>query len=126
MVGLEKFLQGCIECAVWSSIDEDGTPLDSLGLELDAESREELRADCKKFMLDNDSLLTEAVLHRGYSWERAGHDYWLTRNGHGAGFWDREELKEGGLGERLTESCRHDCAYLFVSGERDSLCFTKG
>ena len=25
---------------------------------------------------------------------QAGHDFWLTRNGHGAGFWDR------GLGER--------------------------
>jgi len=25
----------------------------------------------------------------GSSWERVGHDLWLTRNGHGAGFWDR-------------------------------------
>lgn len=28
-----------------------------------------------------------------YTPTRAGHDFWLTRNGHGAGFWDR------GLGE---------------------------
>lgn len=32
-------------------------------------------------------------------WELAGHDFWLTRNGHGAGFWDRGL---GELGERLT------------------------
>ena len=31
----------------------------------------------------------EAVM----SWSQFGHDFWLTRNGHGAGFWDR------GLGE---------------------------
>lgn len=32
---------------------------------------------------------------------RAGHDFWLTRNGHGAGFWDgdwREEYAQ--LGDR--------------------------
>lgn len=23
---------------------------------------------------------------------RMGHDLWLTRNGHGAGFWDRPEI----------------------------------
>ena len=31
-----------------------------------------------------------------------GHDLWLTRNGHGAGFWDRKELEEGDLGDKLT------------------------
>jgi hypothetical protein len=24
--------------------------------------------------------------------EQAGTDYWLTRNGHGTGFWSREEI----------------------------------
>lgn len=31
-----------------------------------------------------------------------GHDFWLTRQGHGTGFWDRKELPEA-LGEKLTE-----------------------
>lgn len=30
-------------------------------------------------------------LMKGYD-EQAGHDFWLTRNGHGSGFWDRPEL----------------------------------
>ncbi len=30
----------------------------------------------------------------------------LTRNGHGAGFWDRPSLMDGGLGERLTDAIR--------------------
>lgn len=28
----------------------------------------------------------------GYSAARFGHDFWLSRNGHGAGFFDRKEL----------------------------------
>jgi hypothetical protein len=38
--------------------------------------------------------------------EKCGHDFWLTRNGHGAGFWDRSELKAHDLGERLTKLCK--------------------
>lgn len=28
-------------------------------------------------------------------WSQAGHDLWLTRNGHGAGFWDRDDSVYG-------------------------------
>lgn len=44
----------------------------------------------------------------GYATERLAHDLWLTRNGHGAGFWDRRfTYGEGGdpipkLGDELT------------------------
>lgn len=31
--------------------------------------------------------------------EQIGHDFWLTRNGHGAGFWDRDN---GELGDKLS------------------------
>jgi len=44
--------------------------------------------DVKKFILMAGSLLD------GMDSEQIGHDLWLTRNGHGAGFWDR------GLGEK--------------------------
>jgi hypothetical protein len=42
----------------------------------------------------------------GYDWEMLGHDLWLTRNGHGAGFWDRNELKKDGLGDKLSDIAR--------------------
>ena len=35
--------------------------------------------------------------------EQFGHDFWLTRNGHGAGFWDRGL---GALGSELSEAAR--------------------
>jgi hypothetical protein len=52
--------------------------------------------------------LTEAdgddMLHVCHTWRSIGHDIWLTRNRHGAGFWDRKEYAENGLGERLTKA----------------------
>lgn len=55
-------------------------------------------ADCEAFETANAATLTaayEAGCDDGsaYTASRAGHDFWLNRNGHGAGFWDR------GLGE---------------------------
>jgi hypothetical protein len=41
----------------------------------------------------------------GSPWAAIGHDLWLTCNGHGVGFWDRDELPED-VGQRLTEVCR--------------------
>lgn len=59
-------------------------------------------ADCEAFQRDNGATLAEAYT-RGYDAEQAGRDYWLTRNGHGVGFWDREALEpEGEEYERLT------------------------
>ena len=43
---------------------------------------------------------------RGEHWssvELAGHDFALTRNGHGTGFWDRGM---GEMGDMLTEECK--------------------
>ncbi len=39
-------------------------------------------ADCAKFQAGNDLA--------GYPLANAGHDFWLTRNGHGAGFWEND------------------------------------
>lgn len=37
---------------------------------------------------------------------QAGTDFWLTRNGHGAGFWDRPEVYGEEAAEKLTELCK--------------------
>ncbi len=39
----------------------------------------------------------------GYGWEQAGHDFALTRNHHGTGFWDRGL---GEVGTLLTEAAQ--------------------
>lgn len=35
---------------------------------------------------------------------QAGHDFWLTRNGHGAGFWDRPKIYGEELADQLTRA----------------------
>ena len=39
--------------------------------------------------------------------EQAGHDFWLTRNGHGAGFWDRPELYGKNYADMFTTISKH-------------------
>lgn len=51
------------------------------------EAMKQIVDDCRKFQVDNALALTEAY-EAGMSDNQAGHDFWLTRNGHGAGFWD--------------------------------------
>lgn len=47
------------------------------------ETLEKMIADCEAFQNDNRADLDACDL----SLERQGHDFWLTRNGHGSGFW---------------------------------------
>lgn len=81
---MDSFTKQYIETALWSSVDENGEPLDknfSVN-DIDPATMETMVADCKRFQTDYADWLG------GNDSERAGHDFWLTRNGHGAGFWD--------------------------------------
>ncbi|MBC8741712.1 hypothetical protein F6X40_34695 [Paraburkholderia sp. UCT31] len=85
-----------LECALWSSTDEKQEPLGA-NYNIDdfsAEARETAESDCKDFVTAN------AVSLEGLSSIQIGHDFWLTRNRHGAGFWDRGL---GPRGEYLTQ-----------------------
>ena len=71
----------------------------------------EVMNDCKAFEEYAADLLAIAYgddghPNRGYDEKQAGRDFWYTRNGHGVGFWDREELKDDGLGDRLSKRAR--------------------
>jgi hypothetical protein len=80
-----------LTCALWSSTDDDGDPLDVYDTDdIDPDTRARMAADLAAFMEANADDLA------GIPPEQIGHDFWLTRNRHGAGFWDR------GLGERGT------------------------
>ena len=96
---IEEFLHAYFICALWSSLDEQGRPLDDLA-EVDhihAESKDKARAECISFIEANKDDLDAT----GADASQHGHDLWLTRNHHGAGFWDRGY---GEVGKRLTEA----------------------
>lgn len=89
---LDTFTRAYIECLLWSSHDMNDQDPDG-GDALDADydftdfSQDALRLikdDCDAFQKDNAELLARAG-----SAEQNGYDFWLTRNRHGAGFWDR-------------------------------------
>lgn len=56
------------------------------------ETLQSMIEDCRKFQADNAARIFAVDIHGDYlvsdPAEHAGHDFWLTRNGHGAGFWD--------------------------------------
>lgn len=100
-LGMDEFTAAYLEAALWSSTDDEGTPLDA-DTELADETVAKFKADCALFQADNAALLEQASKHQ--STDRQGHDFWLTRNGHGAGFWDGDYPKK--LGEALTKSSK--------------------
>lgn len=86
---MDTFLASYIETALWSSTDHMGTPFDSSrysDVELAEETIKEMSADCKQFE-EQVNALPNAADYLG-SRRQVAHDFWLTRNGHGAGFWD--------------------------------------
>ena len=111
---LNEFVQAYAECALWSSIecDEEGNncrPLDEDNDidDIAPECMTAMRATCTDFVKSNHADLQEYCTRmRCGQWSgeaRAGHDFWLTRNGHGAGFWDRGL---GDLGKRLSDAAK--------------------
>jgi hypothetical protein len=95
------FFHAYVECALWSSCDDNGEPLDDTygPDDIATETLADMRADCDDFYTANAELWRSV----GMSDDQAGHDFWLTRCGHGAGFWDRGL---GDVGETLTANTR--------------------
>jgi hypothetical protein len=96
---LDSFTSAYFETALWSSTDESddqgGEPLDknySIN-DIAPETRAKMIADCADFQDQYADLLSAA---ENIDSERAGHNFWLSRNGHGAGFFDDDldELQE--------------------------------
>jgi hypothetical protein len=116
----ELFIRGYTTAALWSTFDE------YYSLELAEATKEAFRADCIKFVSENLENLNKYKVHmENPAWsgeEMAGHDFLLTRNRHGIGFWDRGA---GEVREKLTEAAHKyltRCVYL---GD-DDLVYTVG
>jgi len=87
---IDTFTRAYIVCALWSSTDNaddsGGDPLDSNYDESDIapDTLKQMAEDCAIFQRDND------IEGYGDDDSQAGHDFWLTRNGHGCGFWEED------------------------------------
>ncbi len=124
LINFNRVLRSYIETALWASIDYDTeSSLDSkYGPEdLAPETRTQMMSDIVKFLNSLDIEEIEEYITGDHSISgiggrritdeegefepqtesNLGHDLFLTRNGHGVGFWDRNL---GNIGERFTEA----------------------
>lgn len=86
------------ECAAWADSEEGTSPrvtdqLQGVGMSL-----------AVWLAQAEPAAVAAAIERRGLA--DFGHDLFLTAAGHGAGFWDRQELQAGGVGDRLTAALR--------------------
>lgn len=128
VIKLADFIEGYITCSLWANLmmwkcehgenayqcdecdpDEIGPDLESADAdpgeyddELTDSARETIERDCRDFVAGNIFDLMAC----GLDSEQCGHDFALTRNRHGAGFWDRKsrgKTADAAL-DRLTEA----------------------
>lgn len=104
-MSLNAFTRGYIECAFWTGDEESGI-LDMGFHDLAPAALECMISECKAFQdfAKDDLGLYCQVL----SENNAGTDFWLTRNNHGAGFWDRGmgDLHTDTIGGRLSRDAK--------------------
>lgn len=107
--GLEAFTAAFFEALLWSETDETSAGGDGSyppDVEMEGASFDRLVAECEKFYTAHASTWN-GKCRCGYEWtddQMAGHDFALTRNGHGAGFWDGDWAEPAAT--TLTEACK--------------------
>lgn len=115
-----EFMRGYLACALWSSSETktdpdtyEETQIEGLeGYEWGDGEVEKLTAEARTFyeaQMPNLLMYVNDVTfdpYEGTAWDYAGHDFWLTRNSHGAGFWDRAGVDEE-VGQHLSAAVGH-------------------
>jgi hypothetical protein len=98
------FCEATIEAHLWADcfVDDPETgeltaePMDHAANLLTEKAARAIRSDCADFWVANVRMIRDRP-------EQAGHDFALTRNGHGAGFWDGDWPEHGDM---LTEASK--------------------
>lgn len=108
---LDPMARAYLDCALWTATDEEGGRLDRAHSLYDfaPQAIAHARETCEDFRTTAGDLLN------GLDSTQAGHDLWLTRNRHGAGFWDRGL---GDVGRKLTALAHpYGDSYVYVGND---------
>lgn len=101
----KRLKDGYNASAIWTDVEpEDEEGHGYTIYELSSEAKSKAENDIDKFVSQNPELILEALKAEDYDASSLGHDLWMTRTRQGVGFWDREQLKENGLGDKLTRA----------------------
>jgi len=80
---LDLFTRGYLDAIIFTECHCDNPELEhKSSSDFSEELKAKIQSDCEKFQAENDLA--------DYPLLNAGHDFWLTRNGHGAGFWEND------------------------------------
>ncbi len=109
---IDDMVQGYLNTALATSTDDYGEPLHTVEhpetgalLRLSDDVIPRMRSDCLRFYIQNRDAIESSLSENAYLGMRhVGGDFWLTRNGHGAGFWDGDWPEE--RSKRLTAACK--------------------
>lgn len=111
-----RVVDAYIEAALWTSEPEPGPERERRDrATLSPQAIETALADCTAFMAHNAPDVEALDL------SQVGHDFWLTRNSHGVGFWDRGL---GEVGARLTRAANRFGESALYVGDDGLLYFT--
>jgi len=90
MDSFSKALGAYAEAAIWSSLDDEGEPLDHEHFKgvgaFSGEAQAEMKKDLKAFLAWTEHTFPQ----QRFPVAEIARDFWLTRNGHGTGFWDNQ------------------------------------
>lgn len=140
-INLDDFVRGYVECGLFCTIDDSaddydpetgsGGSLSDNGYSydlLDTDTLISITEDLTEFAQANADDLeayceavgdwsgpTDSLGRSHYSAaERAGHDLWYSRGGHGTGFWDQYKNGAEELGRRLHDAAGLSEPYLYA------------
>lgn len=100
MTNDQAFLDAYIEAVYFTETGDNGQP--SHEAELTPYFKAASWSECRNFCWAYGGLIEAS----GADFAQAGHDLWLTRNGHGVGFWDRPEIYGRELADELTRAAK--------------------
>jgi hypothetical protein len=115
----DTFVDSYMQAALFSTTDEStpdgGVPLDRnySVKDISEETQALMCKECWFFFRDNrEDLMCQDDPGQ------AGHDFWMTRNGHGVGFWETPDWPKE-IGQRLTKAARKvgEC-WLYVGDDK--------
>jgi hypothetical protein len=107
MANIDEILSHYVAAALWTDTEDKDSD------DIHPDTLTQMRDDVEAFMssVDGEGWDTSA-----WSDAQMGHDFWLTRNGHGAGFWDRGH---GKIGDDLTALAKPFGEFSLYIGDDD-------
>jgi hypothetical protein len=87
-----EILSSYLETAIWADAEEDDEQMKSKTIhDFDPQSKDNALKDIQAFVKQAGQIAPEEL--KTYSDKQLGHNLWLSRNGHGAGFFDDKNNK---------------------------------